>query len=298
MKYNLFISTSQGIYTLNNENKSQVILTNKHTKGLFKKKGLGFFGICEYKKENKIIVASREKLKTKKYNKPATDVTLHVIDPITLESKLMATIYDLHDVHQIACDDKYVYLTDTGKNRVVCYNLKEDKVTMMLNIGPKRDDVHHLNALLIEDDFLMIGLNNRGEESQVLKISLNEVRKLTSFENDIYDINLIKNTSGVLHSHDIKRCGERLLCCSSHNGWVVDIDSSEVLIKEDMWVRGLASIDDILYVGASHFANRKDRHKKNNSGLVNKYNLKNFEKLDSFSIEDAGQINDMIIYQY
>ena len=168
----IFITTSNGVYLIRaGADKAELVMSNKHTPGLFRKKAKGYFGICQHKQSGDVLVASREKLGTPDAGKPATDCKLHRIDPTSLEHQVIAEIHDLHDVHQIACNDNKVYLTDTGKNRVHVYDLADRQISKMLNVGPQRVDIHHLNAIHCDQSTLLIGLNNRGlQDSAILKL--------------------------------------------------------------------------------------------------------------------------------
>ena len=143
MKSLLFITTSNGVYALDDDSgKSQCILGNKHTPGFFEKKARGYFGITFHEQTGKVIVASREKLGTKKHDKPSTDTRLHAINPLNFEYELIATIMDVHDVHQITSDEQFIYLSDTGKNRVIVFDMKTNRTHCIINIGHEREDIN------------------------------------------------------------------------------------------------------------------------------------------------------------
>lgn len=296
MEKNLFISASNGIYMLNIKNNTVVCVMNKkHTKGLFKKQSKGYFGICNYSNSNKILVSSRERLSLLKYNKPTTGTKLFEIDTQSLTSKHVATISDIHDAHQIYYKAPYIYITDTGKNRVVVFDIAKKQVVKYFNIGGERNDIHHINAILIDDEQLLIGLNNRGNESQILSVDLDVVLSAQGVDVDLDSYATIKTLSGVTHSHDLEPSGDILLCCSSHKGLVLNTDTGEPIISADMWVRGLADDNESsLWVGASFIASRKDRHGKEINGKIHKYSKKNWGLVHSYSIAGSGQINDLL----
>jgi hypothetical protein len=295
MNPTLFITTSNGIYTLDTESgESECILSNKHTPGFFKKKARGYFGITFHEKTGKVIVASREKLGTKRHNKPTTDTKLHAIDPATLEVKLIATVLDTHDVHQVTADGDLIYITDTGKNRVVVYDLDKQAIAKIINVGAVRDDINHINAVLIHNGELLVGLNNRGEESEILHVNINDIFATDDLEIDAKDIGTVRAISGVTHSHDLEICGDMLVCCSSHNGQVINTETAEVLIKENLWVRGLAANESYIWAGESFITTRKQRHKKSIDGTIHKYRLDDYSSVDSYTLTNSGQVNDLI----
>ncbi|NOR39638.1 MAG: hypothetical protein GQ537_00330 [Gammaproteobacteria bacterium] len=296
MKSLLFITTSNGVYVLDTESgKSKCFLGNKHTPGFFKKKARGYFGITFHKKSGKIIVASREKLGTKRHNKPTTDTKLHAINPATLQYEQIATVLDTHDVHQITSDEDLIYITDTGKNRVVVYNLDSQSIVKLVNVGTVRDDINHINAVLIHDDELLIGLNNRGNESEILHVKISDIFKTDDHQVDAKDIGTISAIKDVTHSHDLEICGDMLVCCSSHNGQVINTETAEVLIKENLWVRGLAANESCIWAGESFITTRKQRHNKSIDGYIHEYSLDDYSTINTYTLTNSGQVNDLII---
>jgi hypothetical protein len=303
MSVQLLITTSNGVYCLDDKTgSSRCIMSNKHTPGFFKKRAHGYFGICYHPDSSKVIVSSREKLGTRKHNKPTTDTKLHAIDTTDFSHCVISPVKDVHDAHQIFCNDNYIFITDTGKNRVVVFDVSINEVIKIINIGKIRKDIHHVNAVLVHSDHLYIGISDKVSEkivgraaSSILRIHLNKI-----FDNSNHEIDALhdghaeplKNTS---NSHDLEVCDNQILCCSSHNGKVMNIETSSTLISEDGWIRGLAANEHFLWVGNSFIASRKDRHKRSIDGKLNKYDLKTFEKVDNYTLIQSGQINDVII---
>jgi hypothetical protein len=216
------------------------------------------------------------------------------MDPATKAYKAIGTISDIHDVHQIDCVKNCVIATDTGKNRLLVFDKTRKKVVQKIVLGKKRADIHHINALLIKDNKLKIGLNNRGNaDSQILTLDLslinNGVKKFDALEKgELYNID------GVVHSHDLEICNNKVLCCSSKEGTVVNTNSSEVLIEQDKWARGLTCTGNYLWLGESVYAKRSERHRTDLSGAIKKYSLTDFTLLESIKMEGAGQVNDII----
>lgn len=294
----LYISTSNGVFACN-ENNGEVtqVLSNKHTPGLFKKRGRGYFGICYHANSNSIIASSREKLGSKSAGKPTTDTKLHRIDPASGDHTCIATIHDAHDIHQIDCQGDIVYLTDTGKNRIIAYDISADRLYKMLNVGEIRDDIHHVNAVTVFDDKLLIMLNNRGnKDSEILSVPLSAIHGNNAKEFDILPLGTITPIAGVRYAHDIEPYEGMLLCCSSHDGIVVNTATSETFLKADNWVRGITPAPNGLWIGSSHYAKRSKRHSKKNHGTILHYSLGTHEFIKKVTIQGAGQINDLLYY--
>jgi hypothetical protein len=291
----LYISTSNGIYQMDEEERKPTLIFSKKWGALSPKKTAGrFFGICHDPDSNNIIFTTRERFRLFKYNKPTTHARLYEMNPTTHEYKTIGTISDIHDVHQIDCVKNCVITTDTGKNRLLVFDKSRKKVVQKIQLGRKRADIHHINALLIKDNKLKIGLNNRGNnDSQILTLDLSLInngdKKFDAFEKgELFTID------GVVHSHDLEVCHNKILCCSSKEGTVVNTNSSEILIEQDKWARGLTCTKNYLWLGESVYAKRSERHKTNLSGAIKKYSLDDFTLLESITMEGAGQVNDII----
>lgn len=292
----IFITTSNGVYQLHEETGTAVlVMGNKHTPGLFKKKAKGYFGICLHQPSGDILVASREKLGTPEAGKPATDCKLHRINPTTLEHAVIAELRDLHDVHQIACHGDRVYLTDTGKNRVHVYDLNAGKVVRMINVGPRREDIHHLNALHCEERTLLIGLNNRGDQdSAILELPYDVIDSTDGTELDGLECGKLHTLHGIHHTHDIEPLENDYLICASHSGFVFRISDKEKLIHMDNWVRGLCCDDDGIWVGTSPLASRAERHSEKLDSSINYYSRSDMSLRKSIHLHGSGQVNDLI----
>jgi hypothetical protein len=292
----LFITTSNGILLFNTENHQiSVIMTNKHTPGFFKKKAYGYFGICYNYERNKIIVASREKLGTKKIDKPATDTKLHEIDPVNFTHKTIAVIHDVHDVHQIDYHNNYIYLTDTGKNRIPVYSLIEQKITTILDIGDQRKDINHINAVTCQNENLYIGLNNRGhKESEILEFPLPLTEKPSKSHITIDQLAKMKQVPGIHHSHDLEPYQNYFLMCASHDGFLIRSDTGQTVTNIGGWTRGIAISQENIWVTASQYAKRSKRHSKKLDGYLYRINKDSFNISEIFVIPNAGQINDLL----
>lgn len=292
----IFITTSNGVYVLKAGSKQpQVVMTRKHTRGLFKKKSLGYFGICHHQDSGKILVASREKLGSKVIDKPSPDCKLLAIDPVTLGYEVIGIVMGVHDVHQITSNGSLVFLTDTGLNRIHVYDLAQQKTIRILNIGAQRSDIHHLNAVYASTDTLMIGMNNRGtQESAVLSISLDKIRDATDFEIDGLLLGETQVLTGIRHTHDLEPYGDDFLCCASHAGFVFRLSDLQPIITINSWVRGLCADEKGLWVGSSPLASRKERHSEKLDGCVYLYSHQDFTRLETYPLQGSGQVNDLL----
>ena len=292
----LYITSSTGVFCYEPEsNNISHVLTNRNRSGFFSKKSHGFFGICWDKKNRKIIAASREKLGTPNSGKPTTDAGLHYIDPLNNTFETIGYIKDVHDIHQIDISGDIVFLSDTGKNRIISYNITTKNIDCIINLGKIRDDINHINAITIQNDVMLVGLNNRGaKESEILHLPLSAIKNNTLID-DAFDLaTKLQALPPYTNTHDIEPYNNSYLVCSSHDSIVFDSDSLRPVIKSENWVRGIANDGDYIWVAQSINAKRSKRHSKAIDGSILKVNSKKMEIIDTISIKGTGQINDLI----
>lgn len=290
----LYITSSNGIFSYDPvSGEITNVITNKNRGGFFSKKSHGFFGVC-LDQNNNIIVASREKLGTKKSGKPTTDVGLHLIDSQKNTFTTIGYIKDIHDVHQIDTYKNSILLTDTGKNRIVVYSISSEKISHIINIGELREDINHVNAVTIVDNQILVGLNNRGTQpSEILHLPLSILNSdLKVIE--AYDFaTAIDSLSPYTNTHDIEPFKNSYLVCSSHDSVVFETKSLKPVIESEKWVRGISHDDKYIWVAQSINAKRSKRHSKAIDGSVLKINSNTMEVEDIISISGTGQINDL-----
>lgn len=292
----LYVATSNGVYRVNSERgTSECILRTNRRRGIFRSSPSVFFGIAIHGPSGKVLAASRERLGTPRSGKPSTDCILHAIDPRTCEHSVAGTVRDVHDVHQIACSEDIVFLTDTGKNRVVAFDLKLGETRCILNLGDERRDVNHVNALLLYESALWISLNNGGaSDAEILRVPL--AASLPDGEVSAYSLGELRSVPGLQHSHDLVPFNDVLLTCASHESQVLRADTGAVLFETEKWTRGLAVSPDALWVGSSELGERSRRHWGRQDGWVLRYSHA-FELERRITIPGAGQVNDLLWFE-
>ncbi|WP_415887194.1 hypothetical protein ACMXYO_03975 [Neptuniibacter sp. QD37_6] len=292
----LLIGTSNKIFLLDPITEQlELLLERKKRKKwfFFDASSKGFFGICQLDPCT-IIAAAREKLGTKKAGKPSTDVIVHQV-PLSGGGGPSCKVMDVHDVHQISCYEGDVYLTDTGKNRIVIAKLDSGCVVKRLNVGPARQDISHINAVIVNGGVLYVGLNNRGDkDAEVIKIP---IARLPEGECDLLAPELgaeITVLSGCHHTHDIHLDSDRIMFCASHDGNIHYVGEEKPFYSSSDWVRGLASTEDSIWVGVSQKAERGKRHSEDLFGEVVEIDKSTGCELRRIRIEGAGQVNDLL----
>lgn len=295
----LLIGTSNKILLLDTKTEQLDILIEREKRKkwfFFDASSKGFFGITQSGKEE-VIAAAREKLGTAKSGKPSTDVILHKIS-LSSKSSSIGTALDIHDVHQICHYKGKLYLTDTGKNRVVIVEKDSGNTIGLLNVGSARQDINHINAISIEEDTLYVGLNNRGDkEAEILRIPIAQIPEggcdLLSPELNAEVIVL----PDCYHTHDINLDYGRMMFCASHDGNIHYVNQAKPFYTSSDWVRGLASDEERVWVGVSQKAERGKRHSEDLHGEVVEIDKSNGQELRRIHIQGAGQVNDLLLIE-
>jgi hypothetical protein len=299
----IFITTSNGVFRLQAEDPApQLVLPRRKgfLKGIlfFPKPSGGFFGIAPHHDGESFLAASRERLGTPRKGKPWTDTRLYrVFVDAQRQPEPVVDLRDVHDVHQIATAGpnagSLVILTDTGLNRVVLHDLDTGR-TWHRNVGDQREDINHLNAVHVDGERVLLGLNNRGNKpAEVLEVALEDLRDPGN-AGDLLEVGSLKALGDQLHTHDIEPFAGSLLYCASHDGQVHRVDDGSVVLELGGWVRGLVQTDDGLWVGASPLAERSQRHREDLDGHVHLFDAETLEKKRSWLLKGAGQVNDLV----
>jgi hypothetical protein len=293
----ILITTSNGVFRLRAEDPASRLVLPRHRGFWFFRRGSGgFFGIAPHPEGDSFLAASREKLGTPRHDKPWTDTRLYRIwkDEQRLPAAV-ADLRDVHDVHQIATARDLVLLTDTGKNRVTVHDLATGS-TRALNVGPERRDINHVNALHVQGDEVLVGLNNRGDKpAEILTVPLAGLASAAAGA-DLLQLGRIETLGEQLHTHDIEPFGDDHLYCASHAGRVHRRSTREPILHCGDWVRGLAVGPEGLWVGASALAERSERHREDKDGQVHLYDPATLELKRSWQLTGAGQVNDIVAW--
>lgn len=295
----LFATTSNGVYRCDFTNKqADRVPTNRAISKLSKPEARGFFGIARHSPTGAVLVAARDR-GFFRANRLANRVRLYLIDPVTLDVTEWAMVEDVHDVHQIAWHDGRVFLTDTGKNRIVVY-APESGERRVVNVGAVRSDVNHINSLLVHGGDLYVGLSNRGvAPAALLRVSLGALYDaLDGGEPDLLHIAEHRLLGGKLYTHDLEPDADgRLFFCVSYDGCVFGVADPRPFLKVGGWTRGLAFGPSGVWVGTSELASREERHSEKLDGAISYYALPGSKLLGRLVLHKAGQVNDLLYVQ-
>ena len=293
----LFISTSRGVYKYDLKKDLITKIIGNWEKGFFKKPSKGFFGICSNEIQNEIIFASRERLSKEIDYEKSTDTIIYFYNFINKTISKSILVKNLLDVHQITFFKDFVFLTETGKNRIQILNSLTNKIEFFIDIGKIRNDINHINAINIDQNYLYIGLNNGHEKNdfknaQVIKIPMNEILNLKSF--DAYQKKNLVNLDGVYHTHDFEKFANDYLISSSGLGKIYSFNNKKFIIDVGPWTRGITIGPNDIFIGKSGFGKRKQRHSRYYNGEVFFLDINSFNIKKKIIIPKIGQLNDII----
>ena len=297
---NLFITTSRGVYKYNLINDDITQIISNWNKGLFRKPSKGFFGIFYNKPNNELIFASREKLSKDICYEKSTDSIIYFYDISKKEFTKKIIVKNLLDLHQITVFKNFIFLTETGKNRIQVLNSLNSKIEFFINIGNIRNDLNHINAIHIDKNFLYVGLNNghvknEFKNAQLIKIPVEQLLKLKSF--DALNPNNLINLDGVYHTHDIEEFEDDFLISSSNLGKIFSLNKKKFIIDVKPWTRGIAIGSNQIFLGKSGMGKRKLRHSRYYDGEIIILNKSNFSFIKKIIIPKIGQLNDIVYFE-
>lgn len=291
----IYISSSNKIFKYDPELKNLDVIfkLNNSFFDLFTRKYKMFFGITYMQEEGKIIFACRDRLGTAKKNKASTDAIVYMYCPIRNQTEEYFKIKNIHDIHQITSYKEFILMTDTGQNRVVIYN-KNKKSLKYLNIGNVREDINHINAILIKNDELYLGMNNNGKDfSEIVIYDLANILNLNLDSDDIMPTQnyILEN---IFHTHDLFDFNNDILFCDSHKGKIYRLSDQKNLYKINGWSRGLCLSGYSLFVGSSVRSHRSLRYTSKLDAQLYKIDISNRAISEEIKLPQCGQINDMI----
>lgn len=291
----LYITTRNGVYTYDpRSRRTALTVPKRHTRGFFQRRAHGYWGMCRDEESGRILVASRERLGTPSEEKSTTDTKFFSIDPATQKYECIGTAYDVHQVHQIASYKNLIFVADTGKNRVHVYDRGQARVTGIINVGDAREDIHHINALLVRDGTLLVGLNNHGKvDAQILRLDLMKILGETRIEVSAAEVADALTLKGQRHTHDLVLIGEELVVCSSLDGRVVKVDTGEAIIESEHFIRGITEGPEGTWVGNSKIAERADRNRRKVHAYILHFSSE-FKFTEKIVIPNARQIHALL----
>ncbi|MFB6345750.1 MAG: hypothetical protein ABEK50_08270 [bacterium] len=291
----IYITTRYGLYCYSeSQDEPRQLLDNNDLSTTFSRQSRGIFGISWHDPSDRLLFASQEHRKFPWFGRWSRKRRLHFYDPTSDAYSFAATVNNLYDVHQITSHDQEVFIADAVENRVVRYDLDSNKQQGELHVGPVRQDLHHVNTVLIHDGHFWIGLNQSPEgHSKIIKLPLQEILDKKGETYDVLEHGEIINIHGISDTHDLVPFRDTFLISASHDSYVFDLKNQDKLLEGAEWTRGITLERDNIWVGSSELAKREERHRRSN-GNIYCFSSDSFELKEKQVLPGSGQVYDMI----
>ena len=215
-----------------------------------------------------------------------------VIDRFNKQFEFQESILDQEqwNIHQMYFYDGYLYITATGQNRIARLDPKTNEFILQ-----RFDEPQHCNSIFAYKDVLYFHNSNgrRNQDSDVLKFD-KDLNYLGRF--------VIKEPGHIFHNLYIK---DDILygCCHKNDGsrrsnlYVFDMKAGKGDLMEfrkdteNGFLRGVAKSEDYFFIGESQQEAIRSERLMGNSRILVVDN--NFKLVDTFELEDTGQIRDV-----
>ena len=192
------------------------------------------------------------------------------------------------ELHQIDAWEGHIYVTDTANNCVLVYRVKTDGLSFErahypcgpLSDGKKSNNYAHINSIFQSNERIYLMYHNQtkytGRTSQIAVL------------NKGWDVLEVLDTPAD-SAHNVFCDEGGLVYCDSRNGRLMRND--EVLLGQNVYLRGLAVSESWWLLGGSEFANRSERG--TTTGSVYQWSLAKREAVAQLSIPDAGSVYEI-----
>lgn len=293
----ILLTASTGVY-LFNANSGEVQRVEAEERSDEDPSELGFFGLCESPLDGAVYLASRRRSTSFFRTKKSRSIAIYKYNILKESLDFQYSVQGVRDVHQICMDEAYFYITDTGNNRLCRLSIDNKNPMDWVNIGQRRKDKNHINAVKVLGSNVYIGLNNRGRiKSQILVMPKNNFK--TGLLSRAKKTEKIFSLNTITHSHDLEINGEDVYISSSHDGILFKTqiknlgEKLEPVLSYGPWLRGISFTKDTFFMGVSPVSDRKARYKSTEAAKILVFSAKNYKLLETHSIDAIGQINDI-----
>ncbi len=195
------------------------------------------------------------------------------------------------DIHQIDFYNNILYLTDTKNNRLLRFQIEDEKIVKQLesfyplgelDYGVKSDNYGHINSVLIQNNQIILVCHNQTQKTKKLSEVL-----ILSLEGELLKRINTKNSC----AHNFMLLNEdELICDSIAKGLRVNNDK---LIKLGKFTRGLCNDKTKIFVGGSQIAGRENRGKPNMKGSIYIMDILNYKLKDEIVLEGFGNVYEV-----
>lgn len=171
-----------------------------------------------------------------KYYMVVQPTFITVLDPSNMQTTQISVPnqYALKlNVHQLVVDSNILYITDTGNDRIITYDLV-NHTWAAIEIAPGMADTKHVNALFFHDGKMYVMCHSGGPS---------EIRV---FQNG----SLVDTITGTgTCSHDMFYAQDEIWYCDSRAHRVASVSGKTLELRG--FIRGAAQVGDKLYIGTT-----------------------------------------------
>ena len=196
----------------------------------------------------------------------------------------------LRQAHQIEWVEDKILVADTGNNSLAVFNYQGKFLERIYLNEIKQDDKdrgrtgNHFNSVHRVGDRVYVVAHNYEKPSEVWVLSWPGL--------EVVD-RIVTNAAW---AHNVWESELGLVICDSKHGSLHDVISGETVWKSDdpmAFTRGLAVSEDYIFVGSSHYQERKERYWK--SGKVWILDRKTLRLVDVIPLPGSGDVQELRI---
>jgi hypothetical protein len=195
------------------------------------------------------------------------------------------------DIHDIKYFNEYLYIVQTGGNRVVKIPTSGQEVLETVWVLDERQsDEKHVNSLLVKDDNYIVSYFTKDKKDRPWKEVVGE-GEILSLDKELSYTNL-KHPHSLTWDVD----GSILFCESFSNKlWKND----KVILKDVVngYLRGLLATKKYYFVGSSRSKNHHNTIFDCKNPTIYQISKESLKKINCFEIADAIEIYDIILLE-
>lgn len=293
----LYVTARYGLFSYDPEEEVvSKVLSNRDTAGFFSLPSKGTFGMAYHEDSERLVLASREQRRFPWFGQQSHAKRLHWYDPESGDHQILDTLRGVEDVHQIDVNQDRVFVTDCEGNRVLVYDHGEtNKVVKELHLGPRREDIYHVNTVMVDNGTLYVGLNKSPEgPSKVVSVSYDRIYHSGASEIDLLDVGSVRVNAGIKNTHDFVPYNGTYLISASEDEYVFRADTGEKVLEVENWTRGICVTDDSIWVGSSEKQKNSDKRERKSDGEIFRFDRNSHERQKRVVLPESGQVYDLL----
>jgi len=191
----------------------------------------------------------------------------------------------LLELHGLYYYNGILYAVETGKNSIIYIDNNYYIAKRFVHNNTIKPD-NHINTIWSDENFIYVLEHNNTEKTGILS-------RVVKYD---YDFNVIEEIDNMgVASHNVFIHNNYMYVCSSMGEGIIKMNMKtreKEFIDTSKYctglTRGIAFVDDRIYVGISKFSNRKERHLGGNAVILIFDNEWNY--IDQLNLGDVGQL--------